>query len=133
MRIEPGIPLFKNTRERWFATETLFSFEINIGLKYINISLFVFFFKFDIEIYFPRFYNPYNKRIFARSLKYNEHKSGDIDLWFCNDLRTGISASKHIHCDHTPFRLEINILGFSFMFEKYDHRHWDDDNNRYEE
>jgi hypothetical protein len=133
MRIEPGIPLFENTKAYWLATETLFSFEINIGLQYINISLFLFFLNFDIEINFPRFYSPYNKKIFSKSLNFNEHKNGDIDFWFCSDLRTGIRIRKMIHCDHTPFEIEINILGLSFMFYKYDHRHWDDNNNRYEE
>ena len=129
----PRIYFFKNIRECWFATKNLFLFEVEIELQYIHIVLIVLFFELNIKEYFPCFYEHRFKKIISKMLSFNEKTSGDIEIIFFNDLTTGISIRKGIHCDHTPFDLRISILGFSFMFSKYDHRHWDYDNDRYEE
>ena len=33
--------------------------------------------------------------------------------------------------DHAGFRLEIEVLGYNLMFQIYDCRHWDYENNEY--
>ncbi len=35
--------------------------------------------------------------------------------------------------DHAGFRTELNILGFGFLYSKHDMRHWDYDNDKWEE
>ena len=35
--------------------------------------------------------------------------------------------------DHAGFRFYIEILGFIFDLDIYDHRHWDDEKNSFEE
>jgi len=123
----------KRIKRLWFDEENLFVFEIQIWLFDISIAFITILFDFKIRTYVPLYNNKRIKTMFSKILRFKKHKCGNIELWFRNDLKTGITIYKHIHCDHTPFELEINILGFTFWFYHYDTRHWDDDNDRYEE
>lgn len=39
----------------------------------------------------------------------------------------------HIRCDHSGPEFEVGILGYHFRTKLYDNRHWDDENNKWEE
>lgn len=46
-------------------------------------------------------------------------------------LTLNISNSRNQ--DHAGFRIELNVLGMNFDYSYYDERHWDDENNKWEE
>jgi len=125
----------KKDIKRWWP-DTLFIFEVQIWLVDISINLSALVNLFNLKIktkISQAFYNNHGKSLYTKNFRFNEHKSGNINLIFYNNLKTGISISKLVKTDHTPFELEIGILGFTFYYYTYDHRHWDDDNDRYEE
>jgi len=128
------VTFVKNIKRWWLDTANLFRLEIEIRLLGISVALDTLLFGFEIGTYIPlHFYNRREEKIFSKNLRFKQHKRGDIELWFRNNYKTGINIYKHIHDHHTPFNLEISILGFTFLFYHYDTRHWDDDNDRYEE
>jgi hypothetical protein len=49
-----------------------------------------------------------------------------------NNLITGINLYKNVHCDHAGICLEISMLGLTIAFRIYDNRHWDYENDRWE-
>ena len=126
--------VIENQKKWWFTTENLFSFTINISLLNINIELFTPLFNFEFDTFLPQFRNGISlRKIFSKALNFSEYKSGYIDLEFWSDLTTGITIHKsiipkHKHSDH--FLFEINILGLSFTFCKYDNRRCDEDDVR---
>ena len=129
-----GMSFLNNIKRWWFDNENLLIFNISIWPFDISIVLVTLFFNFEIQTSNPLFYiHGRAKSIFEKILKFNKYKGGNISLYFYTNLRTVISISKIIHSDHTPFEIEIGILGLTFYFYKYDYRHWDDDNDRYKE
>ena len=115
----------------WYYITTLFSFCMEIRIIDLSFSIRTFFADINIETNFPPPYKYYWKSIFCIGTQLSENKSGEIQLTFRNDLMTGINIFKHMHSDHTPFNLEISVLGFTLILCTHDHRHWDRKNNKY--
>lgn len=64
--------------------------------------------------------------------KLGKHKRFEVALYCDGALTTGFTFYKHIHCDHTPCRLEVALLGITLGIEYYDSRHWNNDTGTYE-
>lgn len=118
-------------KDWWFDIQTLFSFQFEINLLNLIFSVNAFFIKFDLKTNLPYFLN-YWTSIYCKTLKLTQNKFGEIQITFQNNLKSGIYIVKYINCDHTPFFIEISILGFTIIFKIYDGRHWNDENNNYE-
>jgi len=123
----------KRIKRWWFDEENLFRFGFCISPFDFSFKLITLLFDFTIGTHIWPFYGYRVKTIFSKKLRFNKNNSGDIELWLRNDLKTGIFIEKSIHCNHSPFNLKINILGFTLDFWYFDRRYWDDDNDRYEE
>jgi len=70
------------------------------------------------------FFNPTKKLSKNKSL---ELQSGIWQNWSYFNISTSWSR----HTDHAGFRFEIEIFGLYFIFDTYDNRHWDWDNDRW--
>ena len=117
----------------WYYITTLFSIRMKIRIIDLSFSIRTFFADINIETNFPPPYKYYWKSIFCIGTQLSKNKSGEIQLTFRNDLMTGVKIFKYIHSDHTPFNLEISVLGFTLILSIYGHRHWDRKNNKYHE
>ena len=80
----------------------------------------------------PRVFH-YWTSIYNKIIPISKNKTGELQITFANNLLTGIHIYKNIHGDHTPFSLEISILGATLLATAYDHRHWDFERDKYEE
>jgi hypothetical protein len=121
-----------NIRNWWYNIQILFSFHIEISLLNFIVSINIFLIDFNIKTNFPCLLNYLNS-IYNKSIKLTQNKTLEIQLTFSNNLITGINIYKNIHSDHTPFSFEMSILGLTLIIIIYDHRHWDYENNKYEE
>ncbi|MCM1293941.1 MAG: hypothetical protein NC311_00050 [Muribaculaceae bacterium] len=72
------------------------------------------------------------RRHFIWFKKLGGHKTIEAELFCDGALTTGFTFYKHVHCDHTPCRLELAFLGIILGVQYYDGRHWDYDNDTYE-
>ena len=71
------------------------------------------------------------RRHFIWYKKLGANKALETELYCDGALTTGFTFYKHIHCDHTPCRLEFALLGMTIGIDHYDGRHWDYDNDTY--
>jgi hypothetical protein len=87
--------------------------------------------EFKIETNFPRLLN-YWSSLYNKVINITKNKTAELQLTFSNNLITGINIFKYIHSDHSPFNVEVSIIGLTILFTVYDNRHWDYENNIYE-
>jgi hypothetical protein len=119
-------------KDWWIGIQNLFTICIEISLIKFIFVINILVIKIKIETKLPYLFNYWNN-IYNTSIKFSQNKYGEIQLTFANNLKTGININKYIHNDHTPFNIEISIVGFTIVFTVFDNRHWNDENNKYEE
>lgn len=56
-------------------------------------------------------------------------KNNSINLYFDAFGIIGFHINLSRRCDHAGFHFSVIILGLQLMFELYDIRHWDDEND----
>ncbi len=44
-----------------------------------------------------------------------------------------IELCKNAECDHAGLYFELNLFGLEILYSRYDTRHWDHENNKFEE
>jgi hypothetical protein len=123
--------LIGNITDWWYVNDNIFCFNIEISLLRFIVEIKIITIRFKVDIELPYFFN-YFTNIFCRYRFLTKNKIGEIELTFMNNLATGISIYKNIHCDHAQIVLRISILGLAIEFKIYDTRHWDDEKNSWE-
>jgi hypothetical protein len=118
-----------NIKDWWYGNDNIFCFNFEISLLRLIFAIKIIEFDFKIEL--PYFFN-YFTNIFCKYKVLAKNKVGEIELIFMNNLITGINFYKNTHCDHAQICLEISILGLTIVFKIYDGRHWNDENNNWE-
>jgi hypothetical protein len=89
--------------------------------------------KFDVLIRSPIKKNIF-RCIFSKEKKISDNKSFEIEMfWFSDELFRFAIDIKFGGDDHAGPELELNILGLTFAMKIYDHRHWNYENNSWEE
>ena len=131
MRIDGRLD--KRIKQWWYLIPDLFRLQLEISLLNIFILIHTFLIHFTIQTNFPPLYKFFWKNLFCNCIQLTKNKSFEIQLTFENTLITGLEIRKSIHCDHASFNLNIKLLGFTFSMRIYDHRHWDHENNKFEE
>ena len=87
-------------------------------MLYLNI-----FFKLPLDIW--KMLYSWNKMVSKnKSIEFNIYRSSSIFL-----TKFEIST----RCDHAGFNIEFGFLFHEFEFNFYDIRHWDDEENKWEE
>ena len=117
----------------WYFISDLFSFHMEISLLNTIISIQTFLIGITFQTNFPPLYKFFGYSIFCKCIQLSKNKSFEVQLIFENTLITGLKIGKRIHCDHASFDLNIKLLGFTLYLIIYDHRHWDDENDKFEE
>ena len=79
--------------------------------------------------------NPFSNRfsvVYEKSGKtWNSHKFWDLTIFKDNSIIRFV-FDFGIRQDHAGFGFEIGLLGWGIDYRFYDHRHWDDENNCWE-
>jgi hypothetical protein len=121
----------RSIEDWWYDNNNILCFKFEISLLRFIFSIKIITIEFNFQIILPYFFN-YFANIFCKYKVLSKNKTGEIQLIFMNNLITGINFCKDIHCDHAKICLEISILGLTMIFEIYDIRHWDYENNNWE-
>lgn len=132
-----GTTIAKRLKNWWWAQTTLFHIEAGIGIPYIDFRIEILSCSLHVGLNFIRalrwlrvFY--FFRQHYTACAKVGKNKTIDMEMYCDGWLSTGFTFYKHIHTDHTPCRLELQLLGITVGAQHYDHRHWDDKNNTYE-
>ena len=111
----------------------IFNFEFFISFLGLIIKIEILTIKLSTRIELPNMVKSYFHNLGGFYKRLTENKTMEFELTFSNEFQTGIKFNKNIHCHHSNICLELSLFGFTLRFQIYDNRHWDDENNKYEE
>ena len=125
-------------KQWWLDIRTLFEVTVGVSTLDITVRVVVLDCRLDVGLWFSHMLDWVPPIMLFRGRKtwhrkVGRNKSFSIGLDCDGCLSTGFSFSKHIHCDHSPCRLSLELLGVILKADYRDVRHWDDKNNTYEE
>jgi hypothetical protein len=69
--------------------------------------------------------------MWERDYNLTENKSLELGVYKSNAI-IGFTFSWMFRQSHAGLNFDIELLGWQFSFNQYDHRHWDDANDRWE-
>jgi hypothetical protein len=80
--------------------------------------------------------NPFSKKdfksLYDKNGKITENKCWEFQIYE-DDKLIKLSISLSFKTDHAGFNFEFGMFGYIITFEICDHRHWDYENNKWEE
>lgn len=81
--------------------------------------------------------NPYSKEffrnVFNRSIKLFYHKFFEFEIIYHSKTILEFNLSFTTKRDHSGFELILGLMGISISFKILDSRHWDYENDRWEQ
>ena len=80
------------------------------------------------------FRNPWSDRwriLWTKDYKISQFKALELQTNATTDIM-GIELRLTTHQDHSGVFFAVGLLGYEFILNFYDTRHWDRENNRYE-
>lgn len=127
--------MLKRLKNWWFDIHRLFEVTVIVCTRYIEAEITILGCRLGGELdlrplfdWLPLFIFRLNKQW---QRKIGKHKSISCKLYCVGCLSTGFSFSKHIHCDHSPCNLTLELLGAVLNLGCRDIRHWNSTENRY--
>jgi hypothetical protein len=80
--------------------------------------------------------NPFSdkwKTVYCKHFMLSKNKNLEINFYKNSNIVKFSLDFFPIGRDHTPIEIGFGLFSYEIEFSFYDKRHWDDDNNKYEE
>jgi hypothetical protein len=127
-----------SVRTWWNCLQRIVSISFEISLHKVLICFYILSIGFRFEMEYPGFLIKLPQKI-VESLSWisssttKSNKGCEIEINPNYILKTGFSIHQSMHCDHAGLSFEIHCIFISIIINIYDSRHWDYDNNRWQE